>query len=74
MHVFTAAVDAGVTRLVPVVMTALAWIIGRGEGAEQRAPLGRAVIGRRVLATVATLLPVPAVFAPIHGCKAPHAE
>jgi multidrug efflux pump subunit AcrB len=64
-----AALAAGFTRLRPIVMTALAMIIGMapmalgmGEGAEQNAPLGRAVIGGLVIATVATLLFVPVVF------------
>ena len=70
----TAAIDAGFTRFRPVLMTALAMIIGMvpmalglGEGGEQNAPLGRAVIGGLILATVATLLFVPSVFALIHG-------
>ena len=69
-----AAVDAGFTRFRPVLMTALAMIIGMvpmalgfGEGGEQNAPLGRAVIGGLMLATVATLVFVPAVFALLHG-------
>ncbi len=69
-----AAVEAGFTRFRPVLMTALAMIIGMapmalglGEGGEQNAPLGRAVIGGLCLATVATLFFVPAVFALIHG-------
>src|SRR5205823_9025122 len=69
-----AAVDAGFTRFRPVLMTALAMIIGMvpmalgfGEGGEQNAPLGRAVIGGLTLATVATLFFVPAVFAMLHG-------
>jgi multidrug efflux pump subunit AcrB len=69
-----AALDAGFTRFRPVVMTALAMIIGMvpmalgaGEGGEQNAPLGRAVIGGLSLATVATLLFVPAVFSVLHG-------
>jgi multidrug efflux pump subunit AcrB len=63
-----------------VLMTALAMIIGMlpmslgmGEGGEQNAPLGRAVIGGLLLATVATLLFVPVVFAALHGRKPPHA-
>lgn len=71
---FASAVDAGFTRFRPVLMTALAMIIGMvpmslglGEGGEQNAPLGRAVIGGLVLATVATLFFVPVVFAVIHG-------
>jgi len=69
-----AAVDAGFARFRPVLMTALAMIIGMvpmalglGEGGEQNAPLGRAVIGGLTLATVATLFFVPAVFALLHG-------
>src|SRR3954462_14472274 len=70
----TAAVEAGFTRFRPVLMTALAMIIGMvpmafglGEGGEQNAPLGRAVIGGLALATVATLFFVPSVFALLHG-------
>ncbi|HET7757698.1 MAG TPA: efflux RND transporter permease subunit, partial [Steroidobacteraceae bacterium] len=69
-----AALQAGVTRFRPVLMTALAMIIGMlpmalglGEGGEENAPLGRAVIGGLVFATVATLFFVPTVFALIHG-------
>lgn len=69
-----AAIEAGVARFRPVLMTALAMIIGMvpmalglGEGSEQNAPLGRAVIGGLLFATVATLLFVPVVFAVIHG-------
>jgi len=69
-----AALDAGFTRFRPVLMTALAMIIGMvpmalslGEGGEQNAPLGRAVIGGLLFATVATLLFVPTLFAAIHG-------
>jgi multidrug efflux pump subunit AcrB len=72
-----AALDAGFTRFRPVLMTALAMIIGMmpmalglGEGGEQNAPLGRAVIGGLVFATVATLVFVPTVFATIHGRRA----
>lgn len=68
-----AALEAGATRLRPVLMTALAMIIGMipmavgiGEGAEQNAPLGRAVIGGLLLATVSTLLFVPALYAAVH--------
>jgi multidrug efflux pump subunit AcrB len=68
------AIEAGFTRFRPVIMTALAMIIGMvpmamgmGEGGEQNAPLGRAVIGGLLLATVATLLFVPPVFALIHN-------
>jgi CzcA family heavy metal efflux pump len=70
----SSAIEAGATRFRPVVMTALAMIIGMipmalgaGEGGEQNAPLGRAVIGGLSLATVATLIFVPAVFALLHG-------
>jgi len=69
-----AALNAGFVRLRPVLMTALAMIIGMvpmslglGDGGEQNAPLGRAVIGGLLLATVATLLFVPAFFSLIHG-------
>jgi multidrug efflux pump subunit AcrB len=69
-----AAVSAGYTRVRPVLMTALAMIIGMvpmalgfGEGGEQNAPLGRAVIGGLLFATVATLFFVPSVFAIFHG-------
>jgi CzcA family heavy metal efflux pump len=69
-----AAVSAGYTRMRPVLMTALAMIIGMvpmalgfGEGGEQNAPLGRAVIGGLLFATVATLFFVPSVFAIFHG-------
>ena len=69
-----AALQAGVMRFRPVLMTALAMIIGMvpmalglGEGGEQNAPLGRAVIGGLVFATVATLFFVPTVFTLIHG-------
>ncbi|MCW5625978.1 MAG: efflux RND transporter permease subunit [Burkholderiales bacterium] len=72
----TAATDAGFGRLRPVLMTALAMIIGMlpmalgiGEGSEQNAPLGRAVVGGLLLATVATLFFVPVVFALIHGFR-----
>ncbi|MEN0037918.1 MAG: efflux RND transporter permease subunit [Cellvibrio sp.] len=68
-----AALEAGYVRLRPVVMTALAMIIGMipmalgiGEGAEQNAPLGRAVIGGLITATIATLFFVPAVFSLAH--------
>jgi multidrug efflux pump subunit AcrB len=73
-----AAIEAGFTRFRPVLMTALAMIIGMvpmaigmGEGGEQNAPLGRAVIGGLMMATVATLLFVPAVFSLMHGRRAP---
>jgi multidrug efflux pump subunit AcrB len=71
-----AAIEAGFTRFRPVLMTALAMIIGMvpmalgmGEGGEQNAPLGRAVIGGLMFATVATLLFVPAVFSLLHGMR-----
>ena len=73
-----AATEAGFTRFRPVVMTALAMIIGMapmalglGEGGEQNAPLGRAVIGGLVFATIATLMFVPVVFSLAHGRRAP---
>jgi len=69
-----AALEAGFVRIRPVIMTALAMIIGMvpmaiglGEGGEQNAPLGRAVIGGLLFATVATLFFVPCVFSIIHG-------
>ena len=70
----TAALQAGATRFRPVIMTALAMIIGMvpmalglGDGGEQNAPLGRAVIGGLVFATVSTLLFVPTFFSLLHG-------
>jgi multidrug efflux pump subunit AcrB len=72
-----AALEAGFTRFRPVLMTALAMIIGMvpmalglGDGGEQNAPLGRAVIGGLLLATVATLIFVPAVFSLLHRQRA----
>jgi multidrug efflux pump subunit AcrB len=69
-----ASVEAGFTRFRPVLMTALAMIIGMGpmalglgEGGEQNAPLGRAVIGGLIFATLATLMFVPVVFRLVHG-------
>jgi multidrug efflux pump subunit AcrB len=69
-----AALDAGTVRFRPVLMTALAMIIGMlpmaigmGEGGEQNAPLGRAVVGGLIFATVATLLFVPCVFSLLRG-------
>ena len=69
-----AALDAGFVRFRPVLMTALAMIIGMlpmalglGEGGEQNAPLGRAVIGGLLFATVATLVFVPVVFSLAHA-------
>jgi multidrug efflux pump subunit AcrB len=73
----TAALEAGFTRLRPVVMTALAMIVGMvpmalgmGEGGEQNAPLGRAVIGGLLMATFATLFFVPVVYSVLRS-KAP---
>ena len=79
-----AALEAGFTRFRPVLMTALAMIIGMlpmafalGEGGEQNAPLGRAVIGGLLIATVATLFFVPTVFSMLHARRGdeatPHA-
>ena len=69
-----AALEAGFVRVRPVIMTALAMMIGMvpmaiglGEGGEQNAPLGRAVIGGLLFATIATLFFVPCVFSIIHG-------
>jgi multidrug efflux pump subunit AcrB len=69
-----AALEAGFVRIRPVMMTALAMIIGMlpmalglGEGGEQNAPLGRAVIGGLIFATVATLMFVPVVFSMVHN-------
>jgi len=74
----TAAIEAGFVRLRPVLMTALAMMIGMlpmalgfGEGGEQNAPLGRAVVGGLAFATVATLIFVPVVFSIIHGRRRP---
>jgi CzcA family heavy metal efflux pump len=74
-----AALEAGATRFRPVLMTALAMIIGMvpmalgmGDGGEQNAPLGRAVIGGLLCATMATLIFVPSVFALIHGKSLNH--
>jgi multidrug efflux pump subunit AcrB len=68
-----AAIEAGFVRIRPVLMTALAMVIGMlpmalglGEGGEQNAPLGRAVIGGLIFATVATLMFVPVVFSMVH--------
>jgi multidrug efflux pump subunit AcrB len=75
-----AAIEAGFVRFRPVLMTALAMIIGMapmalglGEGGEQNAPLGRAVVGGLIFATTATLMFVPVVFSMVHkkqGAKA----
>ncbi len=77
----SAALEAGATRIRPVLMTALAMIIGMlpmalalGEGAEQNAPLGRAVIGGLLFATVSTLFFVPVVFASAHRFLAQRAK
>jgi len=76
-----AALEAGFTRFRPVLMTALAMIIGMvpmalgmGDGGEQNAPLGRAVIGGLVFATVSTLFFVPTLFSVIHGYLQRHRE
>jgi multidrug efflux pump subunit AcrB len=73
-----AALEAGATRFRPVLMTALAMIIGMapmalglGQGGEQNAPLGRAVIGGLVAATCATLLFVPVAFSLVHARRKP---
>jgi multidrug efflux pump subunit AcrB len=72
----TAALESGFTRFRPVLMTALAMIIGMlpmafglGDGGEQNAPLGRAVIGGLLFATVSTVLFVPTVFSVLHGLR-----
>ncbi|MGO9702570.1 MAG: efflux RND transporter permease subunit [Xanthobacteraceae bacterium] len=77
----SAALEAGFTRFRPVLMTALAMIIGMlpmafalGEGGEQNAPLGRAVIGGLLIATVATLFFVPTVFTVLHSRQARRPE
>jgi multidrug efflux pump subunit AcrB len=71
---FKAALEAGFTRFRPVLMTALSMIIGMapmalalGEGGEQNAPLGRAVIGGLIFATTASLFLVPAIFCIVHA-------
>ena len=71
---YNSALNAGFTRFRPVLMTALAMIIGMvpmalglGDGGEQNAPLGRAVIGGLLFATVSTLFFVPTFFSVIHG-------
>jgi multidrug efflux pump subunit AcrB len=78
MDPLAAAWEAGVSRLRPVLMTAAAMVIGMlpmalalGEGGEQNAPLGRAVIGGLVVATIATLFFVPVVFSLLHRATAP---
>jgi multidrug efflux pump subunit AcrB len=76
-----AALESGFTRFRPVLMTALAMIIGMlpmalglGDGGEQNAPLGRAVIGGLLFATVSTLLFVPTLFSVLHGLRSRAAE
>jgi multidrug efflux pump subunit AcrB len=76
---FRSALEAGATRLRPVIMTATAMIIGMvpmalglGEGGEQNAPLGRAVIGGLLFATIATLFFVPTVFAIVRSRSTGH--
>ena len=77
----SAALEAGFTRFRPVLMTALAMIIGMvpmalglGDGGEQNAPLGRAVIGGLLFATVSTLFFVPTFFSMLHGSKGQSAQ
>ena len=77
LNAIDAALEAGFTRFRPVLMTALAMIIGMvpmalglGEGGEQNAPLGRAVIGGLLFATIATLFFVPVIFSMVHGRRA----
>jgi len=83
MDSVAAALEAGFTRLRPVLTTALAMIIGMapmalglGDGAEQNAPLGRAVIGGLIAATVSTLFFIPAFFGVLQGSRrhSAHAE
>jgi CzcA family heavy metal efflux pump len=81
MSATEAALIAGYTRMRPVIMTALAMIIGMvpmalgwGEGGEQNAPLGRAVIGGLIFATIATLFFVPVIFSVMHGSRAHQAS
>jgi multidrug efflux pump subunit AcrB len=76
-----AAIEAGFVRFRPVLMTALAMIIGMtpmalalGDGGEQNAPLGRAVIGGLIFATVATLIFVPVVFSMVHRKRGANAD
>jgi multidrug efflux pump subunit AcrB len=73
-----AALEAGYVRIRPVLMTAMAMVIGMlpmslalGEGGEQNAPLGRAVIGGLIVATFATLFFVPCVFSVVHRKQKP---
>jgi len=81
MDSVAAALEAGFTRFRPVLMTALAMIIGMvpmalglGDGGEQNAPLGRAVIGGLIFATASTLLFVPAFFSVLQGSRRPAAQ
>jgi multidrug efflux pump subunit AcrB len=81
LDAISAALEAGRTRIRPVLMTALAMIIGMlpmslglGEGGEQNAPLGRAVIGGLVVATLATLLFVPVVYSMLRAKTVPYLE
>jgi multidrug efflux pump subunit AcrB len=81
MDSVSAAMEAGFTRFRPVLMTALAMIIGMvpmalglGDGGEQNAPLGRAVIGGLIFATASTLLFVPAFFSVLQGSRRPSKE
>ena len=81
MDSIAAATEAGFTRFRPVLMTALAMIIGMvpmalglGDGGEQNAPLGRAVIGGLIFATVSTLFFVPAFFSVLQGKRPPSAQ
>jgi multidrug efflux pump subunit AcrB len=76
-----ASLEAGFTRFRPVLMTALAMIIGMvpmalglGDGGEENAPLGRAVIGGLLFATVSTLFFVPTVFSVLHGIRQRRAQ
>ena len=76
MNSVQSALTAGAGRLRPVIMTALAMIIGMvpmalglGDGGEQNAPLGRAVIGGLLFATVSTLFFVPTFFSVLHGMR-----
>jgi multidrug efflux pump subunit AcrB len=81
LDALSAALEAGRTRLRPVLMTALAMIIGMlpmslglGEGGEQNAPLGRAVIGGLLFATATTLLFVPVVYSMLRARSQPRAD
>ena len=81
LEALSAALEAGRTRVRPVLMTALAMIIGMlpmslglGEGGEQNAPLGRAVIGGLIFATVSTLLFVPVVYSLLRVKSQPHGD